>query len=103
MIEKVYKYSMTTEKTIERLIADENVHLNHMILPEGDQLPEHDSNSNLYMIIVKGTMSIQLAEAPEEVHYIGEIVNVPEGLRMNVINKHPEILEFFVVKAPAPK
>ncbi len=103
MIETKYNYSLTEEKKIEKIIANEHILLNHMVLPQGDRLPEHFSNSNVYMIIVSGIMSIQLGEEAENKYAKGDILNIPFNTKMNVLNKDKEILEFFVIKAPSPE
>lgn len=103
MIEKNYKYKLINEKMVERIIDDENIHLNHMVLTKGTGLPEHYSNSNVYMIIVRGTMTIKLDEGDKKVYEAGEIINIPFNTKMNVNNNEEEVLEFFVVKSPNPK
>ena len=40
------------KKLLMRIVADENVNINHMILGNGECLPEHYSNSNVYMSVV---------------------------------------------------
>lgn len=102
MIEKKYSFKNVDEKLIERVIADEHIHLNHMILPKGDRLPEHYSNSNIYMVIVNGTMTIQLADQESQNYQSGEVLNIPYNIKMNVVNIHEPILEFFVFKSPNP-
>lgn len=103
MIEKKFNFTLTDEKTIEKIVDDENINLNHMILRNGEALPEHYSNSNVYMIIVRGTMSIGLDEQDFNVYKKGEILNIPYNTKMNVRNQDEEVLEFFVVKSPNPK
>jgi quercetin dioxygenase-like cupin family protein len=103
MIEKNYKYSILDEKIIEKIVDDENIHLNHMILVKNTGLPEHYSNSNVYMIIVRGTMTIKLNNQEPLDYATGDILNIPYNTKMNVNNLYDEILEFFVVKAPNPK
>jgi quercetin dioxygenase-like cupin family protein len=103
MLEKNYKFAKTNEKLIERIIDDENIHLNHMVLVKGTGLPEHYSNSNVYMVIIRGTMSIQLNDQETKIYETGDILNIPYNTKMNVNNNHEEVLEFFVVKAPNPK
>lgn len=103
MVEKQYNFNKSDIKLIERVVDDENININHMILPKGDRLPEHFSNSNVYMIVVQGTISLQLGEQ-ETVNYpYGSIINIPYNTKMNVFNQYEEILEFFVVKSPCPK
>jgi len=103
MIEKVFNYSMGDRKIIEKVIMDENLHYMHMVFNKDEGLPVHNTNSNVYMTVVRGTLSIALDE--EEIHeYIaGSILKIPFQTKMNVKNLHPETLELFVVKAPAPQ
>jgi len=62
MFEKLYNFTIGDEKNIERIIDDENLNINHMVLTKGTGLPEHYSNSNVYLIIVRGRMTIKLGE-----------------------------------------
>jgi len=103
MIEKVYDYKEVDEKVIEKIVNDKNVALNHMVLSKGDSLPEHYSNSNVYMIIVRGIMTLKLGDQEAHKYSKGNIMNIPYKIKMNVSNEDEEVLEFFVVKAPNPK
>ena len=102
MIENVFNFSTGNEKAIERVIFDENVHYLHMVFNKGERLPEHFSNSNVYMTVVRGTLSIGLGE--QEVHEYphGTLLKIPFNIKMNVKNLHDDTLELIVVKAPAP-
>ncbi|MCR4396428.1 MAG: cupin domain-containing protein [Candidatus Saccharicenans sp.] len=102
MIEKTYHFTRTSDKLIEKIIADDNLALNHMVLNQGQALPEHFSNSNVYMIVIRGTITLQLAEQPARSYPAGTIINIPYNIKMNVSNQATETLEFFVVKAPSP-
>lgn len=103
MLEKVYKVSIQDTKIVEKLVDDDNAAINHMVLTKGTGLPEHYSNSNVYMIIVRGTMTIQLEDNEPQRYTMGNIVNIPYNVKMNVKNFDEKVLEFFVVKAPNPK
>lgn len=103
MIEKKYTYQINDEKIIERIISDGNVDINHMILPKGGALPVHNSNSNVYMIIVRGILTISLDGQPPSKYQKGNILNIPFDIKMHVFNEDDEILEFFVVKSPSPQ
>ncbi len=102
MIEKKYDYSVSTQKVIEKIVLDDNVNINHMILPHGEGLPEHYSNSNVYMIVAKGCVSLELNDAPRHDYNSGSIINIPYNTKMNVKNLCDELTELFVVKSPAP-
>lgn len=103
MIEKVFNLSDADKKTIEKIICDENIHYMHMILPEGEALPEHYSNSNVYMTVAKGMLTIALDSESTREYACGTLLKIPHQTKMNVVNRHAETLELIVVKAPAPK
>jgi quercetin dioxygenase-like cupin family protein len=77
--------------------------INHMILSKGDSLPEHNANSNVYMIVVRGVLTLQLAENPAKQFEQGSIVNIPYDTKMNVSSSFEGQTEFFVIKAPSPR
>ena len=103
MIEKNYKYAIADTKTIEKLVADENVHINHMILAKDDCLPLHMSNSNVYMTVMRGTISLTLDEQERHDYGVGNILNISNNTKMNVCNNDEPVAEILVVKAPAPR
>lgn len=103
MIETVYTFTKGEQKTIEKIIEDENAAVNHMILPKNAALPEHFSNSNVYMIVVRGNVSLRLNEQEEHCYAKGSILVIPYSTKMNVYNMQDDVAEIFVVKAPSPK
>ncbi len=102
MIEKVYKMTQGNEKTVERIITDENIHYAHIILNKNEGTPEHYTNANLYMTVLRGKLSIQLAEQEIHEYNTGDILKIPNNTKMTVKNLHEDVLELMVVKAPAP-
>lgn len=102
-MEKVFKFSQSTEKLVEKVLDDDAVMLNHIILNYDEALPQHNSNSDVYMIIIRGTLSIQLEDEPSKSYEHGNIINIPYGVKMNISNSSSEQVEFFVVKAPSPR
>jgi mannose-6-phosphate isomerase-like protein (cupin superfamily) len=101
-MEKTYSFTVTDEKVIERIMEDENAAINHMVLPEGEGLPVHTTNSNVYMIVVRGGIHAALNEGPDIACGAGTILNIPYLTKMDVRNRGKETAELFVVKAPAP-
>jgi len=102
MIETVYTYTKTDEKVIEKLVGDDQVMINHVVLNNGEALPEHYSDSNVYLTIARGTLSATFGD--QEAHYYqGAIVNVPANTKMNIANTNEDPVEFFIVKAPHPR
>ncbi|MFP4697849.1 MAG: cupin domain-containing protein [Eubacteriales bacterium] len=102
MIEKIYKYSTKNEKAVEKLIMDDNVNYIHMVFNKDEGLPQHYSNSNVYMNVIRGILSIGLDD--QEIHEYdkGTLISIPYNTKMNVNNFHDDTLELIVVKAPAP-
>ena len=103
MVEQIFALSRGDEKAVEKVVFDENVHYLHMVFNKGEGLPEHFSNSNVYMTVVRGTLSIGLDEQDVHEYEAGTLLKIPFQSKMNVGNKHNETLELIVVKAPAPK
>ena len=99
MIEQVYEMSTEDEKAVERVIQDENIHYIHMVFNKDEGLPEHFSNSNVYMTVVRGTLSIGLND--QEIHQYnkGTLLKIPVNTKMNVKNVLENVLELIVVKA----
>lgn len=103
MIEELFQLTHTDEKTIKKIVMDENVHYIHMIFGKDEGLPEHFANSNVYMTVLRGTLSIRLDDQDTHEYASGSLLKIPHKTRMNVGNKHDDILELIVLKAPAPQ
>ena len=102
MIEQVYKMVLGDKKAVEKIIFDDNVHYLHMVFNENEGLPEHYSNSTVYMTVLRGMLSIQLDEQDNHEYEAGTVLKIPFKTKMNVHNLHSNTLELIVVKAPAP-
>lgn len=102
MTEQIFKLTKTDQKLIEKVIIDKNVHYNHMVMPKGEGLPKHTTNSNVYMTVLRGTLTISLSKEDSRVYESGTILKIPEGIEMLARNEHDDVLEITVVKAPAP-
>ncbi len=103
MAETNYGFTKTDRKTVEQIIEDDHVAINHMVLPKGDALPEHYANSHVYLIVVRGKLTLRLNGEDERSYPAGSIVAIPYQTRMQPRNQDDDVLEFFVVKAPSPK
>lgn len=103
MIEKILSFTQTDEKIIEKIVNTKDLHFNHVVLPQGDRLPEHYSNANVFLAIVRGTMSVAFNDQDIHTYKSGQIINVEKDIKMNVMNNDESALEFFIVKAPGPK
>ena len=102
MVEQVFQFSQSDDKAVEKVLFDENVHYLHMVFPEGEGLPIHQSNSTVYMSVIRGQLSIGLNDQAIQLYPAGTMLKIPFDTTMNVRNMHPDVLELIVVKAPAP-
>lgn len=102
MLETVYGYSITESKAIERIIQNDHVHINHVVLGPGDALPRHGANAQVYLILVRGAVTLSLGDQEAHAYSAGSIVMVPYGTAMRLSNEGNAALEFFIVKAPGP-
>ena len=103
MVEQIFSLSRGNEKAVEKVIFDENLHYLHMVFNKTEGLPEHFSNSNVYMTVVRGKLSIGLNDQEIHEYEAGTQLKIPFQTKMNVKNLNEETLELIVVKAPAPK
>ena len=103
MIETEYQYARTDASAMEKIVDDERVNINHIVVAPGEAVPTHVSNSYVYQVVVRGTLSLSLEDGPFNEHPVGSIVAVPFNLKMSIRNEGAETLEFFVVKAPNPR
>jgi quercetin dioxygenase-like cupin family protein len=103
MTEEVFKFTVTDEKTIEKVITDENIHYIHMVLGKGEGFPEHNANANVYMSVVRGRLSIEIEGGGVREYERGSVLKIPFGSRMKGENRDDDTMELIIVKAPAPK
>jgi quercetin dioxygenase-like cupin family protein len=99
----VFQISVTNDRSIEKVIQDENVHYIHMVFNKNNGLPEHLTNSNIYMTVIRGKLSIGLDDQDIHGYDRGSVLRIPFNTKMNVKNLHDDVLELIIVKAPAPK
>lgn len=104
MIEQVYHYTKTENRCIEKLIDDDVAAINHVVLPCLDSVPEHETNSNVYLIIQSGVMSAVFNDQVAKAYPAGTILFVPYKTHMKISNQtQGDVLEFFILKTPSPR
>lgn len=102
MVEQVFELGKGDKKLINKVIFDENVHYIQAIFAKDEGLPIHYSNSNVYMTVIRGTLSIGLDDLEVNEYTSGTLLKIPNETKMNVRNLHDETLEIIIVKAPTP-
>lgn len=100
MIERLYNFTISQEKTIEKIVDDENLVIGHAVLTKNAEIPGHHTMSNVYVIIVKGQASVEVDEEEPKVLNQGTIFKVPYNTKLRISNDSNEITEIFIVRAP---
>lgn len=95
---KRYTFTTTAELTIEKLIQDDQLVINQLILPPGESVAPHKTANRAYMIVTAGTLSLQTDELPEEHYLEGTIVAIQAGTMLAISNRGDSPMRLFVVK-----
>ena len=103
MIEKRFAYVSDDAKRIEKLIDDDEVMINHIILPKGEKVPDHSANSHVHMIVIRGEITLELGNQEPHAYAKDSILDIPYGTPMKIRNEKDEVCEFFVIKSPSPR
>ncbi len=99
---RTYAFSRKDSFVIEKLVDEDEVMINHMVLGQGDEIPRHEANSNVHLLVLRGSMKLTLGEETSA-HEGGQIVQIPFQTPMHIVNESTDTLEFFVVKSPSPR
>ncbi|WP_459202414.1 cupin domain-containing protein [Methanococcus sp. CF] len=103
MIEEIHNFNKSDKKLVEMLVNTEDIQIRHVVLPKGDFMPKHISNSNVNLVIIDGEMEITLEAQNPVIYEKGTILSIPFNTKMLIKNENSKVLEFFVLKAPHPK
>ncbi len=99
------RYSFTTnreDKTIERIVSDDQVMINHVILPAGNTLPRHRTDANVYLILVAGRIRVKLEPDNITTYNSGDIIAIPHETEMEIEQDGSNTAAFFIIKSPNP-
>lgn len=98
MIEQAFRYTADDVKTMEQVVKEENLNLNHIVLPQGESFPKHTANATVYMTVMRGELSIVLGEQDAHTYRRGDVLKIPQGTVMQGFNHREETLELWIVK-----
>lgn len=97
-MEKVYKYTITDNEIMENIFKDEKLLMNHVVIPPGKVFPKHPTDAIVYVLIIRGELSVAIENNAIKTYKAGQLVNIPKGLNTELGNRGKEALELFVVK-----
>ena len=95
--------TMGDSKLFENLVDREQVMINHVVVPAGDGFEAHETDSNVYLHILRGTISLTFADGAVQDYAGGQVVEILHKTLMKIDNKASGPLEMIVIKAPNPK
>ena len=103
MIEQAFPFQRTDLKVMEKVVdRPDRLLIAHVVLPAGQATPRHAANAEVHLIVMRGVLSLQVADQEAHAYAAGTIVAVPYGTMIQARSEGPEALEFFAVKAPHP-
>lgn len=98
----IHTYSVSREKTVERLFQRPDVAISHMVLPAGESVEGHRTNTDVYFIITHGMVTVLHSDSQQEKYIQGTVVHFPPETWLDMRNEGPGTFEMFVVRAPNP-
>jgi quercetin dioxygenase-like cupin family protein len=75
--------------------------MNQVCLEPGQNVPEHNANSNVTLQVVSGEGAFFIGKEKVKVGQ-GNLLRVPLNSPMSIQNESPERLVFLVIKTPQP-
>ena len=84
-------------------MIDENyLQLNLICLEAGQEVPYHNANSNVNLMLVRGEGELELAGEKARLEH-GKISRVPFKIKMRIVNDSKDRLSFLVFKTQIQK
>ena len=94
--------SRTDAKLFKNLVNCEQVMINHAVIPAGDGFAAHHTDSNVFLQILRGRITLTFTDGISEYYDAGQLIEIPYQTLMKIDNLGPDPLEIVVVKAPHP-
>jgi len=90
------------EKMGSRKLVDEKYFLlMQAALKPGQSVPQHNANSNVHILVIRGEVVINL-DGTESLAREGSLLPVSHQTSMNIKNKSAQDASFLIIKTPNP-
>jgi quercetin dioxygenase-like cupin family protein len=89
------------ERGFANLIDETYLQMNQVCLEPGQQIPHHNANSNVTLMVVHGEGTFHVGSDVTRMGP-GKLLRVPFQSPMSIKNESKERLAFLVIKAPHP-
>jgi quercetin dioxygenase-like cupin family protein len=84
-----------------KLVDEKYLLVMQAALKPGQGVPQHNANSNVHILVVKGAVVINL-NGTQSLAQEGSLVPVIHKTSMNVMNKSNQNASFLIIKTPNP-
>jgi quercetin dioxygenase-like cupin family protein len=101
MLEQVFPFRRTDAMVGEKVVDKSRLVIAHRVIPPGLATPRHQTDADVHLIVVRGVLTLLLADQEAHAYEAGSIVAVPCGAEMEIRNTGADALEFFPVKVPS--
>jgi len=96
---KIMNYTLTDREILENIFKNDNLLINHVVVPPGKVFPKHPTDAEVCIIIVRGELQVALEDSEASFYKPGQLVNIPKGTVSELGNTGAEPTELFVVKS----
>ena len=93
----------TDSKIFENLVNSDPVMINHVVVAPGEGFDAHHTDSNVFIHILRGRITLTFEDGSCERFTSGQLVEVPYRTFMKIDNLEGEPLKLVVIKAPNPR
>ncbi len=90
------------DRGMANLVNEKYLQINQICLEPGQQVPQHNANSNVTLTVVRGEGTFHIGEEVAKIGP-GKLIRVPFQSPMSIKNESRERLVFLVFKAPHPE
>jgi len=84
-----------------KIVDEKHVLIMQIALKPGQIVPGHTANSNVHLLILKGSVTVNLNESEHRVNH-GDVLPVAFKTSMSIENTGSEDATFLVIKTPNP-
>ena len=84
-----------------KLVDEKYLLVMQAALKPGQSVPQHNVNSNVHILVVKGEVVLSL-NGTESIANAGSLVPIIYKTSMNVMNKSGQDASFLIIKTPNP-
>jgi quercetin dioxygenase-like cupin family protein len=89
------------DRGFANLIDEKYLQMNQVCLEPGQQVPNHNANSNVTLLVVHGEGTFQVGDEVTRMGP-GKLLRVPFQSPMSIRNESKDRLAFLVIKTPHP-